>query len=292
VRRSGGESFAANQLPQLTDEARLPDARVADDRHQLRPPAGRDSAVRVLEIGKLGLPPHECRAQPADSTRAHQRQCTNEPAALEPSGLPLRLDGHRLPELEGAASREHGALAGEDLAGRGGLLEPRTDVHGVAADERAAFTRKADDHFSRVHPDPQSRTVAEQLAQPMLHRKCRMQRALRMVLLRRRRPERGHNGVSHELLDRPANTLDLSGHRFVEAVEQGPRPLGILPSRELRRPDQVGEEDGHELALCRGRRYRLHRGGTGRAEACVDGEAGATLGTDHRSIVPHSAPLR
>ena len=276
-------------LPQLTDEARLPDAGVAEDRHQLRAPAGRDSAVRLLELGKLGLPADERPAQPADSARAHQRQRTHEPAALEPSGLPFRLDRHRLPELEGAARREHGALAGEDLAGRGGLLEPRTDVHGVAADERAAFARTADDHLSRVHPDPQRQPVAEQLAEPTLHRKRCMQRALGVVLLRRRRPERGHDRVSHELLDSPTDALDLCRHRFVEAVEQRACPLGILRIRELRRPDQVGEEHGHELALLGGRQQQRR---TGAPQAGQKRASAARLAPHRSQAISHSRSVR
>ncbi len=39
----------------------------------MRYPAGRDSAVRLVELGELGLPSDECPAQPADSPWAHKR---------------------------------------------------------------------------------------------------------------------------------------------------------------------------------------------------------------------------
>ena len=126
MRRSGGDFLFREPLPQLTDEARLPDAGVTEDRHELRAPVGRDRIVGLLEPVELGLPADECPTQPADPTWAHERQRTNEPAALETSDLSFRLNRQRISELEGATRREHRALTDEDLAGRSGLLEPRS----------------------------------------------------------------------------------------------------------------------------------------------------------------------
>ena len=76
-----------------------------------------------------------------------------------------------------------------------------------------------------------------------------MQRALRVVLMRRWRPEGGHHRIPDELLDRPPGPADLRRHRVVEPVEQRPDPLRILPARKLGRPDQIREQDGRQLPL-------------------------------------------
>ena len=91
--------------------------------------------------------------------------------------------------------------------------------------------------------------VAEQLAEPMSHRECRMQRALRMVLLGRWCPERCHDGVSHELLDGATDGLDLGGHRVVEAVEHRSGPFRVLRGSQLGGADQVGEQDRGDIPL-------------------------------------------
>ena len=108
-----------------------------------------------------------------------------------------------------------------------------------------------------------------------------MQRSLGMIFLGHRRPERGHHRIPHELLDRAADTLDLSRHRIVEAIQQHSCPFGVLGVPQFSRADQVGEKHRDELAFLRGRRCRVHRSGAGGAEACVSVEAGAALRTDH-----------
>ena len=101
--------------------------------------------------------------------------------------------------------------------------------------------------------------------QASLHRQRGMQRALRVILERRRRAEHRHDRVSCELLDGPACDLDLRGHRVVEAVEHRPRPFGILRRAELSRPDEIGEDDRGELPFAFVR-SRLQGRCTGRTE--------------------------
>ena len=86
-----------------------------------------------------------------------------------------------------------------------------------------------------------------------------MERPLGVILERSRRPECRHYCVAGELLDGPTGALDLGRHRVVEAVEQRTRALRILRVGERGRADEVGEDDGRELALL-GRRRVPHDG--------------------------------
>ena len=136
-------------------------------------------------------------------------------------------------------------LADEDLARRSMLLESRADVDRVAGDERAV-RRRVDDDVAGVDADPQLDLAVEELAEPVSHRQGRVQRALGVVLERGRRTERRHHRIAGELLERAAGQPHLLRHRLVEAVEQQPRALGILLA-QLRRADEIGEEDGRDL---------------------------------------------
>ena len=220
--------------PQLAHEARLADARVADDRHELGCAAGRDARVGGAELFELALAPDERTAQPADAARAHQGERPGEPAATDAAGLAFCLDRGRFVELEGTAHRGGRTLADEGFAGRRRLLEARTHVDGVAGDEPASLPRAADDDLPCVDADPQCELVAEELAKPPVHRERGVQRTLRVILERRRRAEGRHHRVANELLNRPAGRFDLSCHRVVEAVEDDPRPLRVL------RPGECG----------------------------------------------------
>src|SRR5207237_10469224 len=97
---------------------------------------------------ELLLSSHERALQPADAARAHQRQRTDQPAADDTVGLSLCVDRGRRIELEGTSHSCGRALADEDLARRGRLLEPRGDVDCIAGDERAALSRPAADHLT------------------------------------------------------------------------------------------------------------------------------------------------
>ena len=76
-----------------------------------------------------------------------------------------------------------------------------------------------------------------------------MQRALGVILERSRSTEHRHHRVAGELLDRAARELDLLAHRVVEALELRTHALGIAIAGVRGRADEVGEENGDELAL-------------------------------------------
>ena len=62
--------------------------------------------------------------------------------------------------------------------------------------------------------DSHRETLPDQLAEPALHRECRMQRALGMILVRFGDAEDGHDRIASEFLDRATGASDLLGHRL------------------------------------------------------------------------------
>ena len=74
-------------------------------------------------------------------------------------------------------------------------------------------------------------------------------RALGVVLVRNRGTEHGHHGVADELLDRAAEALELVAQPRVIRPEQRAHLLGIHALGARGKADEVGEEDGHDLAL-------------------------------------------
>ena len=185
---------------------------------------------------------------------------------MTPSGLALRLDRHRLVELEGAArppppcARRRGSLRAPRPARAAPPRSPRRP-------SRMSCPRAAGPRRRR----PCSRRCAargsspKSSLEPPLHRERRVERTLRVILLCRGRTEGCHDRVADELLDRPAGVVDLGRHRVVEAVEEGARALRVLRVRELGRADEVGEENGRELPLLArldGSRERVRTAGT------------------------------
>ncbi len=130
--------LAREQLPQLAHERRLPDPRLADERHQVRLVLRDRAPVGGEEQLELRLATDEHALESRSSPRSRKRQRPQHGPRLEPIGLSLRVEHPPLSELERAADRGDGALAGEDLARLGGLLEPVADVHRVSRDEAAA----------------------------------------------------------------------------------------------------------------------------------------------------------
>src|SRR6266705_7133588 len=73
--------------------------------------------------------------------------------------------------------------------------------------------------------------------------------ALRVVLVRDRRPEEGHDPVARVLVHRSLEAVHAVGEDGEEAVEDPVPRLGVHLLGELHRALHVGEEDGHLLAL-------------------------------------------
>ena len=87
------------------------------------------------------------------------------------------------------------------------------------------------------------------LAHPLLHAQGGIARAHGVLLMRDRRPEERHDAVAHHLVHRALVVVRGLDHPLEHRVEQASRVLGISIREELHRALQVGEQDGHVLAL-------------------------------------------
>ena len=113
----------------------LPSARLSEDGHELRATVRDGGLVRPRQRASSVFSPDEARSQPGDSARAHERERPQEAARLDPPTLPLRRENRERAELESPSDRGCRALSDQDLAGLRGLLQARSDVDRVAADE-------------------------------------------------------------------------------------------------------------------------------------------------------------
>src|SRR5206468_11754242 len=74
---------AAKVVPELAQEPRLADARIAENRQKLRLPLIRDLFVDTLERLHLVVAADKGSAQAPDATWAHKRERTHEASALD-----------------------------------------------------------------------------------------------------------------------------------------------------------------------------------------------------------------
>jgi hypothetical protein len=131
TRFTGGDP-RCEDVPELADERRLPDTRLARRGHEVRLGLRRDAAICRAQEFELALSAHEYPPQPGHSPRAHRPEGSSHRHALDPFRLALAVDGPRVAELEGAGRRRGRALPDEHLAGMRSFLETICDVHRVA----------------------------------------------------------------------------------------------------------------------------------------------------------------
>ena len=126
------------------------------------------------------------------------------------------------------------------------MLEPRSEIDRLARGERRVAG--AGDDLARLDPDAR-------LKLEVLDRVEDLQRgadgALGIVLVGRRDAERGHHGVTGELLDRAAVGLDTAGDAVEELRHAPADDLGVAGGDQRRRVDEVDEEDRGEFPLHR-----------------------------------------
>ena len=262
-------------LPQLPDESRLADARLPDDGHEMRlvlrdgPEEGRPQELQ------LGIPAHEHASEAGGAPGTSEGQRTEDPPADDAFGLPFRLDGALVSELESSSDRCHRAFTGEHLPRCSGLLQTGADVDGVPRHEGAALAGHSYDDVACIYSDPQLELVPEELDQPTLHRERGVQGTLRVILLGRRGAECGHDRVAGELLHGPSGALDLLRHGGVEPVEADANALRVLRVGPRSRADEIGKEHGRQLPLVDSGAPGLDRRTTRRAEAGIAGYRGA-----------------
>ena len=256
-------------LEQLPGETRLADAGDPGDRDEPSLPFGAGRADELLDRAELLGATDERRLDRFAAAGAAELAEDPERA---PRGndrlLALQREVAELLERDRAAGRPDRRLADEDGAGLGHRLEPGGRVHQVArddplrggADRRGGLAGEDACAGTEVGADVRAEGLdgLEQLER-------RPDRTLGVVLVRRRRPPDRHHGVADELLDETAVALDRLPGRLEVAGQQVADLLGVTALREVRRADEVGEQDRHETAL--GRRRGGGRDGRGRARA-------------------------
>ena len=164
--------------------------------------------------------------------------------------LALRLDRLGLAVVDRLTRRAVGRLADEDAVHRRRRLQARGGVDDVARRHTFAFggaPAERDERLAGVDGDPHLELVL--LVRPVADRKRRAEGALRVVLMRDGRAEERHHRVADELLDGAAEPLELTAQVRVVGPEQRADVLGIELLGAGREADEVGEEDGHDLAL-------------------------------------------
>ena len=140
----------------------------------------------------------------------------------------------------------------DPVHGRRGL-EPRRGVDDVA--RRHALTGfgprgEIDERLARVDSDPHLQLAF--LRDPVADRKRSTDGALGIVLTRHRRAEERHHRIADELLHRPTPALQLVAQPLVVGPQDRLHVLRIQLLGLRREADEVGEEDGDDLALSAG----------------------------------------
>ena len=147
----------------------------------------------------------------------------------------------------------------QDRSGLGHLLHPRGQVRGLP-DRRVVHAEIAADgahhHLARVeaHPDLDRHPVAAKhplgvALHRLLHPQRRIARAHRVVLVRQRSAEEGHDPVAHHLVDGALVPMHRLHHVLEHGIEQLARLFRIALGQQLHRALEVGEEHRDLLPL-------------------------------------------
>ncbi len=124
------------------------------------------------------------------------------------------------------------------------MLETRGQVDGLAGGERRVGL--VDDHLARLDPDP---GLEPELPNVLEDPEACSDRAIRVVLVGLRDPERGHDRVAGEFLHRAAVGLDAAGDAVEEARDAAPCDLGVFTGEKLGRANEIGKKNRRQLAL-------------------------------------------
>src|SRR5712691_786079 len=176
------------------------------------------------------------------SDRRSLRVEGEEPMDLDGLGLSLELERPGGLGCDRVADEVKRGGSDQSLAGRSRLLEPRSEVDGVACHEGLAF---AGDDLTRVDADA---NLELERSDHLLHLRGGSDRAQRIVLVRLGNAEHGHHCVADALLDRAAVALDDLAHLLVIPGHQPPRRVRMRAFSERRGTDDVAEEDGDRLS--------------------------------------------
>ncbi len=253
-------SVLAQRRDELGGEARLADARVAEDRDDAAGPLQHDLVDGRAKARELDDTADERRVDPPRDTGGAGKHVV-EPPRRDRLRLPFELERRDRLGDDRVAHEPDRRVADEDLPSSRSGFEPLRDVDCVAGRERLALLRVAGDHLAgvdaRAHLDPDAVRGVEPVVQAG-ERLAELDRgangAQRVVLVHDRDPESGHDRVADELLDRAAVAFQHLAGGLVVARPDTPKRLGIEAFPQRRRICDVTEDerDGlpdHEISL-------------------------------------------
>ena len=244
-------------VPHFRDEPRLPDSRLAHDRHDRAASLGQPFH-RALEQAELVVASHEGVGARLAVALQHAEHPVRLDRLLEPAQLARteRLEVEALLDLELRGSADDGLAALDEL------LDARRHVHGVAERVVRILAVGLDDHGPRVDGDPGREIdgvgrldLGRVTVERMLDGERRTNGPLGVVLVRYRSAEHRVELVADVLGHRALVPLDLGAHQPHHLVEQQLRALGPELLTDGRRANDVREEHGHDPPLASNHRH-------------------------------------
>ena len=156
------------------------------------------------------------------------------------------LDRAETLDLDRFERKPPGCRADQDLAGAGGLLEPRSEIDRLPRCE--GRLGRVDHDLARFDPDPR---LEPEPPDRLENAERRPNRPLRVVLVCLGDTEGSEHRVARELLDDAAVRRHAVRHLVEEAGDATADDLGIRRGDERGRADEVDEQHGCELPLHR-----------------------------------------
>ena len=248
------------RMNHLMIEARLADARLADDGNDLAAALTR-AGQRLADARDLRLAADEPR-ESGGTAGLQPRPCPKSARQFEHRDrLGQALDRDVAQRLEGqpAFGQPGGRQRYARRAGTGELLEARGEMHGgpdcVVLDGEVVANR-TDDDLARVDADADHRVDADlaphlgpDLSHGVVDRERGITGADGVILVGDRRAEHGHDTVAQQLADRAFVAVHAAHHRLYRRIEDMTGRLGIEARHQLERALDVGKQHRDELAL-------------------------------------------
>jgi hypothetical protein len=238
-----------DDLRELVHESALSHAWDGDEGDELWRPLVAGTLERISEDRELALTTHELSARVMRDVHAEARSSSGCLPYGDRLGLALRLDCWRLAVLDRLPRRAIGHLVRQDSVHGCCALQAGGGVDDVSRGHSLAFRRAGPQGDERLPGRNSDAELEAFLDREVADRESGADRALRIVLVRRRRAEERHDGIPDELLDGAAVALELATDAVVVRTEDGAHLLRVELLGLRRKPDKVAEEDGDDLAL-------------------------------------------